>query len=81
MQKEKLTEIENDILEQVGGIIKAGAYGLLEGGFHTPNHRWAIASMLAKTGMLFADSRLSNAAFDYLKEGIDCNEDGEFYEI
>ena len=30
--------------------------------------------------MLFGDERFKNAAGEYLKEGIDCNEDGEFSE-
>lgn len=80
LQKKDRTEKEDEILEQVQAIVKNGAYGLLEGGFHTPNHRWAIASLLAKTGMLFADERLTSRAFIYLNEGIDCNEDGEFAE-
>ena len=47
------TEQEEIFLQKVGEIVHDGAYGLLEGGFHTPNHRWAIASTLAKCGMLF----------------------------
>ena len=80
LKKEDRTVAEDMILEKVEAIVKNGAYGLLEGGFHTPNHRWAIASLLAKTGMLFADEKLTSRAFIYLNEGIDCNEDGEFSE-
>lgn len=74
------TQAEERIRVQLEEIIRKGAYGLLEGGFHTPNHRWAIASMLAKTGMLFQEQTLTQAAQAYLLEGIDCNEDGEFSE-
>ncbi len=79
-KKEKRTSSEQEICVQTEEIIRKGAYGLLEGGFHTPNHRWAIASMLAKTGCLFRDKQLKQAAEEYLKEGIDCNPDGEFSE-
>lgn len=79
-KKEKLTEGEQEILEQVEAIVRAGAYGLLEGGFHTPNHRWAIASVLMLCGRIFVCEEMEKAAYLYLNEGIDCNEDGEFAE-
>ena len=79
-KKEERTGQEEDFLRKVGEIVHDGAYGLLEGGFHTPNHRWAIASTLAKCGMLFGDKKLAESAEIYLKEGIDCNADGEFAE-
>ena len=75
-----LPEGEQGILEKVEHIVRAGAYGLLEGGFHTPNHRWAIASVLMTCGKLFHCGEMEKAAFTYLNEGIDCNEDGEFAE-
>lgn len=75
-----LTMEENGILEKVEDIVRRGAYGLLQGGFHTPNHRWAIASVLMSCGRLFACEEMEQAAFTYLNEGIDCNEDGEFAE-
>ncbi len=68
------------ISERIENIVHAGARGLLQGGFHTPNHRWAIASVLAYSGMIFIESELTKGAFRYLNEGIDCNEDGEFSE-
>ena len=75
-----LTVEESDILEKMEGIVRRGAYGLLRGGFHTPNHRWAIASVLMSCGRLFHCEEMEEAAFTYLNEGIDCNEDGEFAE-
>lgn len=74
------TAMEELFWKQIGEIVRNGAYGLLEGGFHTPNHRWAIASTLAKCGVLFGDEELTASASIYLIEGIDCNEDGEFAE-
>lgn len=78
--KDNLPDGEQAILEQVETIVRSGAYGLLEGGFHTPNHRWAIASVLMLCSRLFACKEMEKAAYVYLNEGIDCNEDGEFAE-
>ena len=76
----ELSEEENCILGKVEQIVRQGAYGLLQGGFHTPNHRWAIASLLMSCSRLFDCKEMETAAFTYLNEGIDCNEDGEFAE-
>lgn len=75
-----LTAEETVIRDRLRKIIHAGARGLLEGGFHTPNHRWAIASVLAICGKMFGEEDLTRAAFAYLNEGIDCNGDGEYSE-
>ncbi len=75
-----LTEGEALLKNRLEKIIHLGGRGLLEGGFHTPNHRWAIAGLLAQCGKLFGEEDLTQAAFAYLKEGIDCNEDGEYSE-
>lgn len=77
---EDLPDGEQKILEKMEKIVRAGAFGLLEGGFHTPNHRWAIASVLMCSSRLFDEKELEQAAMQYLNEGIDCNEDGEFAE-
>ncbi|MCR5280036.1 MAG: hypothetical protein K6E19_11400 [Lachnospiraceae bacterium] len=74
------TAEETAMYNAINDIVHDGIYGLLEGGFHTPNHRWAIASRLCKGYALYGDEKLKDAAFEYLKEGIDCNEDGEFAE-
>ncbi len=71
---------EAELMRRLGKIIHLGGRGLLEGGFHTPNHRWAIAGLLAQCGKLFDEDDLVQAAFSYLKEGIDCNDDGEYSE-
>ncbi|MBP5184306.1 MAG: hypothetical protein J6113_04275 [Lachnospiraceae bacterium] len=79
-EKSGLDERQRAIFTELGTIIRKGAEGMLEGGFHTPNHRWDIASMLMNCYCLFGDERMKEAAFVYLNEGIDCNEDGEFSE-
>ncbi len=57
-----------------------------EGGFHTPNHRWGIAAALLQGSNLFAAEKefaagLKNRAEQYLAEGIDGDEDGEYVEV
>lgn len=72
--------IENEIYRRLDAIVRLGAQGLKTGGFHTPNHRWAIASNLLACWKLFGDDEMYACAQRYLREGIDCNEDGEYAE-
>lgn len=72
------TAEEKEIRMRVEVILQSGADGLLEGGFHTQDRRWIIASVLAACGRLFEREEMTQAAFGYLTDGIDCNEDGEF---
>lgn len=56
-----------------------------QGGFHTPNHRWAIAAALLQGADLFAGEEefaegLRQQARRYLLEGIDGDEYGEYAE-
>ena len=50
------------------------------GGFHTPNHRWVVASGLALVHALHPDPALESAIDAYLAEGIDLSPDGEYSE-
>ncbi|MCR5033243.1 MAG: hypothetical protein K6A92_10310 [Lachnospiraceae bacterium] len=78
-QGERVKEAK-ELLSGIEPIIHDAARGMLEGGFHTPNHRWAIASILMMCGKLFEEPKLSEGAKAYLIEGMDCNEDGEYAE-
>lgn len=80
MGRNDLTVEEERICDRMMHTVHAGGRGLLEGGFHTPNHRWAIASLLACCGKLFHEDDLIQAAQIYLNEGMDCNADGEYAE-
>lgn len=80
LDKNRVTEEEQQIYEALREIVRSGAQGLKIGGFHTPNHRWAIASNLMECGRFFGDKELEQQADQYLNEGIDCNEDGEYAE-
>ncbi|MCH4886979.1 hypothetical protein EZV73_05335 [Acidaminobacter sp. JC074] len=65
-------------------LIEKMTIGICKGGFHTPNHRWAISSALLQSSQINLDSKMvkvfTEAADKYLNEGIDCNEDGEYAE-
>ena len=78
--REALTDGEAQLLAKLDPIIHDGGRGLLEGGFHTPNHRWAIAALMATCGKLYGEPDLIEGANVYLNEGIDCNDDGEYSE-
>jgi len=53
---------------------------LLTGGCHTPNHRWVITAALAQLYEIFAQPELLERAEEWLAEGIDMTEDGEWTE-
>lgn len=68
------------LFEEIQGIIKRAGYGIARGGFHTPNHRWAIAACLMSLYNIFKIEEFRERAYKYLNEGIDCNEYGEYAE-
>jgi len=54
--------------------------GLLTGGVHTPNHRWEVSAALAQLYSVNRDERYLRRIDDWLDEGIDINDDGNFSE-
>lgn len=72
---------EKDFLREKSiSLMKALAEGLVHGGFHTPNHRWIFSGALAAVNSIVPDERYMAKINQYLLEGIDCNEDGEYAE-
>ena len=53
---------------------------LLTGGVHTPNHRWEIASALARLDACYPDPRVRARAEEWLAEGVDVAPDGLYSE-
>lgn len=71
--------------EAYRGLLHRALCGIRDGGFHTPNHRWAITAALMQGANLFAQEAefaesLRARAGQYLAEGIDGDEDGEYAE-
>ncbi len=78
---EKCAAPEADFIRQpVYRLIDSTSRGVAAGGFHTPNHRWAIASCLLCCEKITGNAALGERAREYLREGLDINEDGEFAE-
>ncbi|TVQ23735.1 MAG: hypothetical protein EA383_13430 [Spirochaetaceae bacterium] len=50
------------------------------GGIHTPNHRWVVCAALAALYHEFQDATLLDRIEEWIGEGIDIDEDGQFCE-
>lgn len=66
-------------------IMQDALKAIRDGGFHTPNHRWGITAALLQGANLFAEDEafadsLRKRAAQYLAEGVDEDEDGEYAE-
>lgn len=61
-------------------LLEKCAEGIAAGGFHTPNHRWAICANLKHVAQITGREEFIRRADQYLNEGLDINEDGEFSE-
>lgn len=85
MKKFETDADTSSLQEKYLAIMKKAAAAIRDGGFHTPNHRWAICAALMEAADVFAadeafaDSCKAHTA-KYLNEGIDGNEDGEYAE-
>ncbi|MFO7611174.1 MAG: hypothetical protein R6W99_01630 [Clostridia bacterium] len=72
--------LEDEFQSKVLKYIEKSADGMKAGGFHTPNHRWVLASALALCSNELGRKDLLEDIDLYLDEGIDCNEYGEWTE-
>ena len=76
------------LLGKIEQFIRRAVPGMMDGGFHTPNHRWVIASALSQAARLFPDLDVPEKAGHsmrrtvdaYLAEGIDLDAEGFFIE-
>ncbi|MEZ5403066.1 MAG: hypothetical protein R2729_25530 [Bryobacteraceae bacterium] len=74
-------ETKSDELE---GLIKPifdrHVRGLVNGGVHTPNHRWVMCAALSQANAIYPDPALVKRADLWLSEGIDIDSDGMYSE-
>ena len=68
------------LLDKVALFVRRAVPGMLSGGFHTPNHRWVMASALAQAGALFPDLPVAPVVNAYLAEGFDIDDEGAYIE-
>lgn len=66
-----------DLLKQF--MLKAGE-AFVGGGIHTPNHRWVVSMAMAMLNHTFPDERFENRISEWLREGVDHDEDGQYEE-
>ncbi|HDL19096.1 MAG TPA: hypothetical protein ENH29_08580 [Bacteroidetes bacterium] len=64
-------------LEELTNFIGSG---LVDGGIHTPNHRWSNVQGLGWLWRLFGNEKARDYAEEWLAEGIDLSSDGEYME-
>lgn len=84
LQKYDEKDYTAELKEKYRRVLHRALNAIAEGGFHTPNHRWAICAALMQGVNLVTDKieaeRYGRRAEEYLSEGIDGNEDGEYAE-
>jgi hypothetical protein len=68
------------LLGKIEHFIRRAAPGMMDGGFHTPNHRWVIVSALSQAARLFPDLDVRRIVDAYLAEGVDLDAEGFFIE-
>ncbi len=75
-----ITQDEKKFKEKMQAVLINLGKGILSGGFHTPNHRWVISAALSLLNSVQPCDMYTKRINEFLAEGIDCNEDGEFTE-
>lgn len=71
---------EAALFAQLEPVLRRAGEGMVNGGVHTPNHRWVVSAALSLLYDLFGDEAYKKRAEEWLMEGIDIDADGQFSE-
>ncbi len=74
------TPLEEQVEELMYTYTDNSANGMIDCGFHTPNHRWVLCSALSYCYTLLGREDCLNHINRFLNEGMDCDEEGEYTE-
>ena len=70
-----------DIVAKLTLFAQRATVGIMESGFHTPNHRWVIVGALALAQAVLPDHPNTTPTINlYLAEGLDIDADGAYLE-
>lgn len=69
-----------EVIDGVRLFLERAKPCLLTGGIHTPNHRWVLCGALANMYEIFGDEAFRNRAMQFLAEGLDITDYGEWTE-
>ncbi|MEX0780687.1 MAG: hypothetical protein WD491_02485 [Balneolales bacterium] len=78
-QRENISGSEESVATLQAFIEKA-SNAIVNGGIHTPNHRWVFCAALARLYELWPDERYRDRAESWLAEGVDIDNEGQYRE-
>lgn len=80
IEKYAKRDVDLDFLRRYREYLPKLGYSLINGGVHTPNHRWIGAAAMLMVYDIVKMEKLKEKAFAFLNEGIDMDENGEYTE-